>query len=279
MKSPLRLVLLIAAVVGLSAGRSDLPLDLVRRGNDAFARGDFVLAVDCYTRAEDVTTDPGLVAFNKAAALFRMGEYALAEVHYLRAREGAAGERLARVNFDLGNTLVLRAGERDARLLGRAVDAYRACLAEPEAGPELREDARHNLQIAIVFWEKAKAAEKASPSNPDDPGNRPPSAADTDPRQQLANRGSAGIREPGYGDPQAALMGKDGEGQQGSPTNAPSPPGAGNVPLVPDEDRLNPLAPHEVARVLQDVAERVAKERRDHRRQSQPAPPPTTPDW
>jgi hypothetical protein len=56
------------AVLGLAWGVA-APDDLVRQGNAAYARGRFADALDLYTRAEERTTDPGLIAFIKDAAL------------------------------------------------------------------------------------------------------------------------------------------------------------------------------------------------------------------
>ena len=80
--------------------------ELVRQGDAAFERGDYSAAVDLYTRAEDAITDPGLVAFNKGAALYRLALAAddeasrrqwfrEAELHYRRCLEDAVGELYA----------------------------------------------------------------------------------------------------------------------------------------------------------------------------------------
>src|SRR5205823_9101099 len=84
-------VLAVAAVPAVEAER------LLRSGNDAFERGAFDEAVEWYTKAEDGATDPGRVAANKAAALYRLGRYREAELHYVRGLEDAAGPRRARL--------------------------------------------------------------------------------------------------------------------------------------------------------------------------------------
>src|SRR5262245_43565913 len=61
--------------------------DLVRQGNEAFAQKDYAAAVKFYEQAEERTPDPGLVAFNKAAALFRLERYREAELSYQRCLE------------------------------------------------------------------------------------------------------------------------------------------------------------------------------------------------
>src|SRR5206468_3004640 len=58
--------------------------DWIRQGNAAFARDDLDKALAFYEKAEDATADPGLVAFNKAAVLYRLKRYREAELHYRR---------------------------------------------------------------------------------------------------------------------------------------------------------------------------------------------------
>ena len=73
---------------------------LVRQGNAAFAKGAYTSAVDAYTKAEEHIADPGLVAFNKGTALYRLGRYRDAELHFRRSMEDAVGRRRARVRSE-----------------------------------------------------------------------------------------------------------------------------------------------------------------------------------
>jgi hypothetical protein len=72
--------------------------DLLRRGNAAFDAGDYAAAVGFYDRAEERATDPGLVAYNKATALYRLAladakdsykRFRTAEVYYRAAAASA----------------------------------------------------------------------------------------------------------------------------------------------------------------------------------------------
>src|SRR5262249_1686894 len=109
--------MVIAVLALLGAGPAADPEGLVRQGNAAFARRDSAAALDRYTRAEDRIVDPGLVAFNKATAFFRVGAateeparraglYREAELHYRRALEDAAGQRQLGALYGLGTSLV-----------------------------------------------------------------------------------------------------------------------------------------------------------------------------
>src|SRR5262249_34392419 len=98
--------------------------DLLHQGNTAFARGDYETALGYYRQAEGQIADPGLLAFNEAAALYKLGRYREAEIHYWLARQDAAGERLARVLYDLGNAVFQQASSKDVPLLQRAIGFY-----------------------------------------------------------------------------------------------------------------------------------------------------------
>src|SRR5438128_6709369 len=112
----------------LAAISLDQAEDLVRRGNTAFAGADFATAIDFYSRAEESVTDPGLVAFNKAAALYHLGRYREAELYYRYGRDEATGLRRARLLYSLGNCLLQQAQDRDTRRLKEAMSFYEACM-------------------------------------------------------------------------------------------------------------------------------------------------------
>src|SRR5262249_10962148 len=133
-------------------------------------------AVEFFTRAEERGTDPGLVAFNKAAALYRQGQYREAELHYLRCREEATGERLVRVLYDLGNAILQQAQDREARRLEQAISFYEECLRQGAAGTELGEDVRFNLRLARALLVRAKA--NKDQGNSDNPTDANPNAKD-----------------------------------------------------------------------------------------------------
>lgn len=243
-------LLLVSASPALDAER------LVRLGNEAFERGEYVEALDLYARAEERITDPGLVALNQAAALYRLGRYREAELHYVRALEDAAGERRARTLFDLGNALVYECQGSDAALLDRAIGYYETCLREPELSPELQENARHNLQIARVLRQRAKAPKKDTSS---DPSGKPP---EEEPRHQRPSRPGGDPAAEGP-DPRGQLQhgtpaepGKEGDAQAAQQRQ----PGTGNLPPIPDSDEPIALAPEDALAHLQRATERIMRE-------------------
>jgi tetratricopeptide (TPR) repeat protein len=264
-------------LVSLSAAPTEDARRWVMRADAAYQGEDYQAAIDCYTAAEGRTTDPGLVAFNKAAALYRLGRYREAELNYLRSREDATGERLARLLYDLGNCLVQEGQDRDARVLGRAVAAYDECLREPGATPALVEDARYNREVARALLLRARA--NAGKPNPDDPRpddrdpGRPPDDERPRPRgwatgQSDATAGVEGGAEPA-GDPATQAM----------PSSQNPPPGVGNLPPIPDQDRLVPMSPEDTTAYIRQVVERVRRERREHARERSAPPAPNVKDW
>src|SRR5262245_38647829 len=101
--------MVLLALGSLSAAPPREAEELVRRGNAAFAHGNYGAALRLYAAAEDATTDPGLVAFNKGVALYQLEHYAEAEAHFRCCREDAAGARRDRVLYNLGNSILQQA--------------------------------------------------------------------------------------------------------------------------------------------------------------------------
>jgi Ca-activated chloride channel homolog len=242
---------------------------LVRAGNEAFARQEYEEALVHYAGAEERSQDPGLLAFNSAAAYYRLGRYREAELHYRRCLEDdevPAGRR-ALALFGRGNALVRQAGEQDAAPLAQAVAAYRACLAERAAPPDLRADARFNLEWAQLLWLKARAR------TPDRPGGAEPQPR---PDKKQSNSGDE--------EPSDSALGEEGRGQSksehkelGTRAQGSRKSAAGPLQALPDNDRLVPLAADEVEAHLRRLAERIAGERR-HYYQSRPHAD-STKDW
>jgi tetratricopeptide (TPR) repeat protein len=262
--------MLIGLTVVAATPRSQ-PEDLIRQGNEAFARGDPAAAVEFYTQAEDRADDPGLVAFNKAAALYRLGRYRDAELHYRRAREDATGMRLTRLLCNLGNTLLQQAGEGDAVRLREAIRLYEECLRQSESEESLLAEARHNLELARLLVVRARPGKEGpDPSNPDqerEPGqpNETQNSSGAEGAERMAAANPGGKPQPLSG----AQSGKEAAAGQ---TDQP-PPGKGNIPPLPDEDELVPLTPEDAQEHLKQAAARIQQERHEFRRR--PTPPPT----
>jgi tetratricopeptide (TPR) repeat protein len=257
--------LVLFGLVLVGAAPALTPDDLVREGNAAFAAGEYETAVDRYTKAETHSTDPGLVAFNKATALYRLKRYAEAEKHFRACLSDAAGPRRARVLYGLGNSLLHLTDDRDVAALQEVVRCYELCLEQDDVDDALAADARHNLELAKLLWLKAKAKREHDDPTKSDSRNDQPKPPD---RQE---RPGVGTHEPGPGKPRPRpdrVPAKLEPGQEPLPIDEPQQPGAGNLPPVPDTDELAPLPPEDVAAHLQRAAAQILRERREHQQRS-----------
>jgi Ca-activated chloride channel family protein len=276
-----------AAAVLLGLAAAVHPEDLVRQGNEAFAREDYAAAIELYTRAEGSIADPGLVAFNKATALYQLAGspettgrratlYREAELHYRRALEDAVGLRRLGAWYGLGNSLLQQNG-RGAEALRGAVHAYEQCLAQAEIDPELAVNVRHNLELAKLLWLQAKAARKDQSAEPpdeqDDPlkrnNPRPEDRGTTQTDKAPAPGGNSGEKVRAQLEP----------GQVPVEVKQPRAPGTGNLPPVPDTDEMVALPPEDAAEHLQRATARVLHEGREHQKHFARAPAAGVKDW
>jgi hypothetical protein len=239
------------------------PEELIRRGNAAYERDDFEAAVVRYTQAEGRITDPGLAAFNKAAALYRRRLYRDSELQYRCCLEGTAGLRRSRGLFGLGNALLQQGPTRGPDVLRDAIRCYEACLRQDDLDPDLADDARHNLELAQLLLAQAPPkSEKPRDDEPDDHKDKPKppdKEGDTNPGDEPSTPGtpdSAGQKQRVKRD--QALEPRPSED---------AAPGAGTRPPVPDQAELAPLTREDAESYLKEKAAAILRERREHRHQ------------
>ncbi|MGE3805495.1 MAG: tetratricopeptide repeat protein, partial [Gemmataceae bacterium] len=248
----------LAVLVHVSAGPRVPPIDLVREGNIAFDQQDFELAVRYYTEAEEYITDPGLVSFNKAAALYRLGRYTEAEQHYRRCLPQAGGTRLAHVLYNLGNACLQQAQPDDYDFYDKAIEAYVMCLDVKELDPKLRENVEHNLQLAQTLRARVKPRDTLSNPNPDKPdppdpmtGRRPMGSGDDLPKEKANPKGTN----------KKAVQGEKGK-EGGAGNDDQHQTGSSNtLPPIPDEEKLAPMERAEALSRLKGWADRIVAER------------------
>jgi Ca-activated chloride channel family protein len=284
----LRSAVAVAAVVLIAATPARAPEDLIRQGNAAFDHQDYTTAVDRYTAAEERILDPGLVAFNKATALYRLagqsesagrrlGLYREAELHYRRCLEDAVGSRRAEALYGLGNSLLQQGANRGAETCLNAVHTYQQCLAQMDLDPGLAADARHNLELAKLLWLQARTNRKERNAEPEDDNNDPmkqrPNRSDNNPGGMMEQ--ATGTANPSGEKVRTQAL----EGQQPIKTDQPQPPGEGNLPPVPDRDELVAMAPEDATTHLDRAAARVLHERREHQHISARPPSGSVKDW
>lgn len=279
--------LFLPVVLGLvSASPPHDPPDLLRQAVAAFRRQDYTACLRLCEQAEARATDPGLVAFNKAAALYQLGLtendprgqwelFKRAEQHYRYCLEDATGLRRARALFDLGNALVQQAQDRDARLLEQAIAAFEQCLREAATTDSLATDARYNLELAKTLWLVARAKR---PQSEPEPESGAPATSPRAPRPDVTTQPNKAGR-PGEPDKLQPAPGKVGDSAQAGTTTQPPPPGKGNIPPLPDEEDVARLTAEELAEHLRLAAERITRERADHYHRAVPTLSRIVKDW
>jgi tetratricopeptide (TPR) repeat protein len=250
--------------------------DLLRQGNQAFARKDYSAAVALYTRAEAHATDPGHVAFNKAAALYEQGEFRQAERAYRCALEGAIEPRLSQARYGLATCLVRQGRELGPKAILEAVILYEQCLSREGIDPDLATDVRHNLELAKLLWleAQARAADRTDEGPDEDTRTKP-----TDPPGKKPETGGT---DPGTGRPEPRgkhVPVQSDVGTRPTPTNEPPGPGKGTLPPIPDDADLPPLSAEDAAAHLEQAAAQIARERHTHRKQSVKPVAPGVKDW
>jgi tetratricopeptide (TPR) repeat protein len=278
-------LLLALAVIG-AAPLMDAE-DLVRQGNGAYARGEFDRAADLYQQAEEHTTDPGLVAFNKATALAARGQFAEAATLYwlclgdagpqiaARLRQqpdralpgrlvGAAGPRLIRVLYNLGTSALQESQGKNPDLTEQAAVYFDHCLRLDPRDGTLRSNARHNLELAKEFLRlNPRPPGHDRKTNPDQPPDDKPPRKDPNGNEQTDNGN----------EPDRGQNGKTSNDRQTDPGDNPlateeRTAGKGNLAPLPDQDELVPLSRDEVAQHLRQAVARILGERREYQKQA-----------
>jgi Ca-activated chloride channel homolog len=242
-----------AAALTLLIGAAPAVDDWLRRGNEAFGRGDFVEAIRCYEQARPAADDPGQVAFDLAAARFRKEEYSAAATAYRQALDDGEMplERRRRAWFDLGNALLAEAGTSDRRLVEEAMTAYRHCLAaDPEL--ELRGDAEHNLALAGRRWLQTL------PPSTEDQGTEPGNAPD---KNRKTENGTGDPKNPQSTDSTGEPNGEQKSGPGVSKGGDQKTLSRGSVTHLLDATNRAPLTAADAAAILNETIGRIESAR------------------
>jgi tetratricopeptide (TPR) repeat protein len=261
------------ALALLSAAPLPSPDELIRQGNAAVERGEFGDALLSYQQAEERGSDPGLIAFNKANAYYQLSDYRRAENHFRMALDDAAisPERRPRALYNLGNCLVQQAGEKDLRMLRDAIRCYELCL-EAVADTGLRSDAVHNLELAKLLWNKARAKSAKPPDpNSDEPPDTPPKTPepkkkDTEPKNVSdPGKDKGGKEMKADFDPKAKIDPSGKADAKGTKGNAPPDHGP---PVPPDTSEVQKQSPDDTVKALKNIEDRLHDERVRLRREA-----------
>ena len=255
---PTRLLLVLFAVsVPPPAGSADesAPDERLRRGNEAFKRGELDAAGEAYARAAERTTDPGLAAFNLGVVELSRGNAREAELCFARTLddEAAPADRLAKAYYNCGVALLSRGG--GAAVARAAIACFELALAGGLLDAPTAADAQHNHELAKLIWNEARKAERKPPMP-----NEPLPPVEPPPLEVKA--------------PEPTPAGDPGSGRGGRPTSAgaapktppateteQSTPGAGTLPVLLDREPLAPLSPDDARALLRRVTARLVKDR------------------
>jgi tetratricopeptide (TPR) repeat protein len=262
---PLACLALVAAAPPIP---QESPEELVRRANELFRDGKTAEADALYAAAEERTTDPGLVAFNRAAIFFERGQFREAEKLYDQVLDDAAcpAARAARAWYNRGTCLLNRGGSLS--VYRSAIACFEHTLESPAADEPLKADARHNLELAKLLWieqaKKEQQEQKKDPPSPNEnapPEEKRPQKHDLEPKQgpqdanttidKNGNPVPKGVTPVQKNDNVPTPAPKD---QQNVPGNNP------NLQPIEDKEDVQKLSPDEARAYLKETSKRRKRE-------------------
>lgn len=267
-----RPTVILFALVAISAASPTDPDQAVRDGVAAFAEGNLQSAERYFEAAATRTTDPGLVAFNRAAIAARRGAWRTAELGYLQALDDAdcPPHRRAEATFNRGVCLLNRGGP--AAVYRTAIDLFTQA-AELLGNDPLAADARHNLELAKRLWAEARRQEKTPPN----PGDRSPDLPESPPSPgggSVGGEPESGLAQQGSRPTKDGTLARSVSGQTGEATA-----GAGTLPVLIDRDAPQPLSPADTRAILGVTADRLARDRKANARLLAGPERPNVRDW
>jgi tetratricopeptide (TPR) repeat protein len=271
-----------AALLALGAAR-EAPLsseELMRRGDAAFAAGDFAAAAELFGQAADRADDPGPATYNQALANYRLALLAqepnagLKEAAVLfRCCLAADDPRRPQALYGLANCLLHGPAGADGANLRRAIENYRACLKAVAHDSALARDARENLELAELLL--SQYVPPASPPEDDPSGDK-----DTQTRPDRlplvgpddgGSDGGTETADPGKGEQKGTGDGMEKRGQNGNPGSPTTPP--------THDDQGAPRTAGEAANRIDAAVKAILDDRRANLLKSRPVPPDNVDDW
>lgn len=148
-------VLACAMSIGQTA-RADSARALVRKGNAAFAGGDFNEAMSAYEEADVEAPNSAVIEFNKGTVFYRQDDITAAREAFAKAAANAPDAAFeANARYNIGNCWFREARrQRDSdpkkalETCEKAIDSYHTALA---LNPDLV-DARRNIEVSRMLW-------------------------------------------------------------------------------------------------------------------------------
>ncbi len=205
-----------------------------------------------YELAARETSDPGLIAFNRAHYRFVQGDYREAELFYLRCLEDREipETRKAEALYNRGVCLIMRGGQ--ATIFRAAIASFEECLAMDVIGESLAHDARYNLELAKLLWSLALRSEANRPTPNESIPQEQAKASPELPRNDV----------PAEGDPNQKSTPTISEQQTNNKTGSESmtdhvKSGAGTLPVLKDTGEIQKLSLEDTETLLDRTALRL----------------------
>jgi len=254
----------IILVAAASASTEATAEQLIREANAAFIRQDFTAANRLYEAAGLVTADPGLVAFNRAAALAENQNYVEAAKSYDLVINDAAcpPERAAKAWYNRG-TCLLHHPSATAAVYRSAIACLERCLNSEAGDAPLKANARYNLKLAKLLWNEARKKEKR-----DDNPNRdlPPEERQDEMPRPTGSEPLTGEHTQGEGtspgpnsDIVQQLATGVGPRDLAKHPQATSPGATGQLQPLEDKSEIQPLSSEQTREHLRHTAERIRR--------------------
>jgi tetratricopeptide (TPR) repeat protein len=244
-------------ILPLLGGAEQAP-DWLQRGWQAHQRGDFRAALDCYAKALPLSTEPGQVSFQQAAAYAALEEDEQAAAAYQRCLEDAQGTRRMLALYGRGNALAQVGNRRQAKaavtVLRQSLAAYEKAQATWEQlSPGDREQYRayqENIEynqalVRTLLAQKEKEAENQPDEEP--PNQRKPGETDN--------------QEPTPGDQNRTRPDSANKGENTPQVTNQQRPGRGQLPQLLDDPRAAPLTAEQAQEYLRQTMERLQHQR------------------
>lgn len=242
-------LLLLMLFVLVAADQQEASL---QAGYRAWLQSDLPKALQQYEQALRHSRDPGYLACELGCLHAQAGNYRDAAEWFRRSLEDATGLRRVKAAYGHATALTHAAhgytGKRAVAMLKQAMQSFELAKREALAHPEARayfDDAEHNLAIARTLM----AQKQNEPEPPEDMVEEQPTPSLPQPLNN--NEGNGNSRRG------APLTGNNtpGEGQGGGDSNA----GRGNLPPLPDDEKVPPISATEAQRRLQELLQRLRR--------------------
>ena len=220
-------VLLLIAALLLLTSCSPSPATLNRRGNDAYARGNYDEALRQYQNGQAEAPDTPELHYNAGNTLYRQEQYDPASDEALAAIAQAPPDLQAQAYYNLGNT---RFQQED---YAGAIAAYiEALRINPDDA-----DAKHNLELA-----QQRLREQQQQPTPTQSPESQESEQTVTPQPRDQQQQTTPTPQPGQG-----------QDQQGTPT--PEPSGTPGAQPQPAEGELTEEQARQLLQALMQDAE------------------------